>query len=184
MHVRRLEQEFGDRVRIRRRTSILRATPNPDARFTELQVRGYRRARRHEPATGIKAPRLGQKYPTWSAPALETWLWAERYHPDREADVDWALYREFFTRHADISDVEVLAGIVTALGLPGESLRRSLAAEEFRERVFADEREWRERGFTKIPSIEMDGRPAMEGVLTYEQYRRLVTGEADPTALA
>lgn len=174
MHVRRLEREFGASARIRRRTSLLRAQPNPEARFGEFHRKVYQKVMDFEPEARIHLPEIGQRYPLWSAPALEAWMWVASYHPEWEAEYDWLLYDEFFTRQADISNADVLGRIAGGLGLPEADLGRSLVAEEFRPQVLAEEREWRELGFKKIPSVEVDERPILEGILAYEDYRRAV----------
>jgi predicted DsbA family dithiol-disulfide isomerase len=75
-----------------------------------------------------------------------------------------AIFRAFFQRGEDIGDSEVLVGVASDLGLEGESLRRALHAQEFREKVLQDERAGAALGVNGVPAYVVGGRVARTGV--------------------
>ncbi|MEN3328042.1 MAG: hypothetical protein V7638_2849 [Acidobacteriota bacterium] len=75
-----------------------------------------------------------------------------------------ALFRAFFERGEDISDIEVLGKLARDLGLDDSSLRASLESKQFEPSVIADEREAAELGVHAVPAFVFNRRFALSGV--------------------
>ena len=75
-----------------------------------------------------------------------------------------ALFRGFFERGEDISDIDVLAALARDLGLDDSSLRASLESKQFVASVIADEREAAELGVHAVPAFVFNRSFALTGV--------------------
>jgi predicted DsbA family dithiol-disulfide isomerase len=75
-----------------------------------------------------------------------------------------ALFRAFFERGEDISDIDVLGKLANDLGLDDSSLRASLESKQFEPSVIADEREAAELGVHAVPAFVFNRRFALTGV--------------------
>ena len=75
-----------------------------------------------------------------------------------------ALFRAFFERGEDISDLDVLRKLARDLGLDDSTLRASLESKQFEPSVIADEREAAELGVHAVPAFVFNRRFALTGV--------------------
>ena len=75
-----------------------------------------------------------------------------------------ALFRAFFERGEDISDIDVMGNLARDLGLDDSSLRASLESKQFEPSVIADEREAAELGVHAVPAFVFNRRFALTGV--------------------
>lgn len=85
-----------------------------------------------------------------------------------------AVFRAYFVHDRNIGSPEVLADLVTDLGLDPTDLRVALAERRYRERVQAQYQEAREIGVTAVPTFVAEGY-AIVGAQPYEVFRRLMT---------
>jgi len=75
-----------------------------------------------------------------------------------------ALFRAFFERGEDISDIEVLGKLARDLGLDDSTLSAALQSKQFEPSVLADEREAAELGVHAVPAFVFNQRFALTGV--------------------
>ena len=75
-----------------------------------------------------------------------------------------ALFRAFFERGEDISDVDVLGKLARDLGLDDSSLRAAIESRQFAPGVIADEREASELGVHAVPAFVFNRQFALTGV--------------------
>ena len=75
-----------------------------------------------------------------------------------------ALFRAFFERGEDISEIDVLAKLARDLGVDDSTLRTSLESKQFEPSVTADEREAAELGVHAVPAFVFNRRFALTGV--------------------
>jgi len=75
-----------------------------------------------------------------------------------------ALFRAFFERGEDISDLDVLSTLARDLGLDDSSLCTSLETKQFEPSVIADEHEAAELGVHAVPAFVFNRRFALTGV--------------------
>jgi len=85
-----------------------------------------------------------------------------------------AIFRAFFERGEDISDVEILVSLADELKLDGGSLRAVLEEREYEHSVLSDEREAEILGVSGVPAFVADRRAALSGVQPAESLRRMV----------
>ena len=75
-----------------------------------------------------------------------------------------AVFRAFFERGEDISDIDVLAKLARDLDLDESSLRAALENKQFEPSVIDDEREAAEIGVHAVPAFVANRRFALSGV--------------------
>jgi len=75
-----------------------------------------------------------------------------------------SVFRAFFERGEDISDIDVLVKLARDLRLDDSSLRAALVNKQFEPSVIADETEAAELGVHAVPAFVFDCRFALTGV--------------------
>jgi len=94
--------------------------------------------------------------------AHEAAKWAQTQN--QFAAYNEALFRAFFERGEDISDIDVLAKLARDLGLDDLTLRVALESKQFEPSVVADEGEAAELGVHAVPAFVFNRRFALTGV--------------------
>jgi predicted DsbA family dithiol-disulfide isomerase len=92
-----------------------------------------------------------------------------------------ALFRAFFERGEDISDIDVLLKLARDLNLDDASLRAALESKQFEPDVLADEQEAAELGIHAIPAFVADRRFALSGVQPVTMLEEMVKRASDST---
>ncbi|HEX5597034.1 MAG TPA: DsbA family oxidoreductase [Micromonosporaceae bacterium] len=82
------------------------------------------------------------------------------------ADEMWeSLLRAYHTEGQNIADPVVLQRVSVQVGLGATEVRDLLAGDAYADKVRADERRAAELGITGVPSVVINGRPPISGVL-------------------
>ena len=116
----------------------------------------------------IKLPSLQPR----SRRAHEAAHWAK--HQGRFSEYNEALFRAFFERGEDISNVDVLSRLASDLGLDSNSLQQALDKDEYLESVLADEREAKKLGISGVPAFVANRKAALSGVQSVENLKKLI----------
>jgi predicted DsbA family dithiol-disulfide isomerase len=145
VRLRKLEERFGDRLLIERRSFALRPAPDPSATF-----RGTRREQGWQRAARLAAPdgvvfTMWQRddFPTWSIPALAAAKCASFQSKAAYDRMHYALFEAFFTRGMNIANAEEIFAVAEECQLDMERFRadytggegQKLAIEEYEEAV-------------------------------------------------
>ena len=145
MRLRKLEERFGDRLLIERRSFALRPAPDPSAKF-----RGTRREQGWQRAARLAAPdgvvfTMWQRddFPTWSIPALAAAKCALFQSKEAYDRMHYALFEAFFTRGMNIANSEEILAVAEECQLDMDRFRvdftggegQKLAIEEYEEAV-------------------------------------------------
>ena len=96
---------------------------------------------------GIKLPSVQPR----SRRAHQAAHWAK--HQGRFSEYNEALFRAFFERGEDISNIDVLTRLASDVGLDNNALRKAIDKHEYLESVLADEREARKLGISGVPAF-------------------------------
>lgn len=127
----------------------------------------------------IDTDRRTQIYNTFDAHRLLSWAGAQG--SDAQLRLKQALLRAYHGEGRDVSAAEVLAAIAVEAGLDGGAAARVLAGGDHGDEVRAQERFYRERGITAVPSLIFNDRHLVQGgqpVATFEQALRQLSGLA------
>jgi predicted DsbA family dithiol-disulfide isomerase len=104
--------------------------------------------------------------------AHEAAHWAK--HQGRFSEYNEALFRAFFERGEDISNIDVLSRLASDVGLDSSALRQALDKHEYLESVLADEREARKLGISGVPAFVANRKAALSGVQPVENLKKLI----------
>lgn len=85
-----------------------------------------------------------------------------------------AVFRAFFERGEDISDIDVLVKLARDLNFDDSSLRAALQDKQFEPAVLADEQEAAELGVHAIPAFVANRRFALSGVQPITKLEEMV----------
>lgn len=81
----------------------------------------------------------------------------------KDAEVEAALFKAYFTDGKNINDVETLIALGHAAGLEREAIRAIFTSEDYAARVIADQREAQEIGARGVPHIVFNRQFAVSG---------------------
>lgn len=89
-----------------------------------------------------------------------------------------AIFRAFFERGEDISDIDVLVRLARDLNLDDSSLRTALETKQFEPDVLSDENEAATLGLHSVPAFIFNRRFALTGVQPLTALEELVNRES------
>jgi predicted DsbA family dithiol-disulfide isomerase len=176
VRLRRLEDEFGDRVGLEWRTFLLR--PHPDRKRTLDQFRAYTqswtRPAAEDDAGTFRVWSTEEGPPSHSVPPHLVAKAAATLGQDAFRAMHARLLRAYFTENHDITNADVLLALWRDVGLPDDAFGRAGEDATLRA-VVAQHNEAVERDITGVPAVLMVGNDVpVLGAMPYETYRRWV----------
>jgi len=172
VRLRRIEEQFDDRVVIERRSFALRPSPDPTAKFKgTYREQGWQRAARLAAPDGVSFKMWERDdFPTWSIPALGAAKCASFQGKEAYDRMHYALFEAFFTKGKNIANRDEILVVAQEVGLDmdrfladyesGEG--QKLAVEEYEEAV---NRYW----VTAVPTVFF-GQVRVVGAVPLEDY--------------
>jgi predicted DsbA family dithiol-disulfide isomerase len=125
-------------------------------------------------AAGLGLP-FGDRPRTYnSRRAQELGKWAESL--GRGDQFHHAAFAAYFAEGRNLADLEVLAGIAKAAGLPGEDVEKVIETGRFSPAVEADWQRSGQLGIQVVPTFHANGRK-MEGAKSYEALLKFVQAQ-------
>ncbi len=184
VRLRRLEQEYGDAVRVEYRSYLLRPQPQPDRNLEVFRAytRGWQRPAA-ESDSGTFRTWLGDTPPpSHSIPPQLAAKAANALGPEAFRALHERLLAAYFAESQDISDDDTLARLWKEAGLPSDAF----AAREdpaLLRRVLEDHNDALERGISGVPTLLICGQDVpITGAHPMDLYRRwldrVLSGEA------
>ena len=176
MRLRRIKDEFGDRVQIEWRSFLLR--PEPDPRRTLEKFRAYTQSWQRVAAEPDAPPfRVWQSDagpPSHSIPPHLVAKAAAAVGPEAFHRMHDRLMQGYFTENRDITDRETLLGLWLELRLPDDAFERVDDPELLRE-TLAQYNEALEHGIDGVPAVRVEGREgAVIGAQPVETFRHWI----------
>lgn len=178
--VRRLEEEFGDALRVEWRAFLLR--PTPQARTLE-KFRAYTQSWLR-PAGEAEAPEFRpwaseEGPPSHSVPAHAVAKAAAALGPDAFRAMHDRLLRAYFAESRDITDEDVERTLWREVGLAEGGFEVS-AAPSTRAAIIADHQDALAHGVNGVPAIMMVGNDVpVVGAMPLDSYRRWIRRALD-----
>ena len=140
MRLRQIEERFGNRVVIQRRSFALRPSPDPTAKFRGThREQGWQRAARLAAPDGVAFKMWEQEdFPSWSIPALAAAKCAALQGPEAYERIHYALFEAFFTRGKNIAKRDELFAIAHECGLDMDRFRADYESGEGQKRAIEE----------------------------------------------
>ena len=176
VRLRRLQEEFGERLALVWQSFLLR--PYPDRSRTLEQFRAYTRSW-ERPAAEPGAPtfRVWESDagpPSHSMPPHLVAKAAASLGPDAFERMHARLLAAYFAENRDVTDADTLVQLWTEVSLPAAEFVRA-GDQALVEAVVREHNEAVSLGVTGVPAVRMvDNDVPMLGALPYESYRRWV----------
>ena len=132
MRLRTIEERFGDRVSIERRSFALRPAPDPTAKFRgTYREQGWQRAARLAAADGVTYKMWERDdFPTWSLPALAAAKCAAFQGKEVYDRMHYGLFEAFFTRGMNIANREEILAVARECGLDMDRFTADYESQE------------------------------------------------------
>ena len=112
-------------------------------------------------------------YNTFKAHLLLAWA-GMAFGPDRQTELQMALFAAYFQQGRDVSDESVLLDIVEAVGLDRTQASAKLADTGHIAAVRAEQAIWRERDIQGVPAIIFGGAYMVPGAQDAETFARVI----------
>ena len=176
VRLRRLQEEFGERLALVWQSFLLR--PYPDRSRTLEQFRTYTRSW-ERPAAEPDAPTFrvwdsDAGPPSHSMPPHLVAKAAAALGPDAFERMHARLLAAYFAENRDVTDADTLVQLWMEVGLPAADFARA-GDQALVEAVVREHNEAVSLGVTGVPAVRMVGNDVpMLGALPYESYRRWV----------
>jgi predicted DsbA family dithiol-disulfide isomerase len=184
VRLRRIEEEFGDRVRLEWRSFLLR--PRPDPNRTLEKFRAYTRSWLR-PAAEPDAPpfRVWESEagpPTHSVPPHLVAKAAAALGEEAFRRMHDRLLRAYFTENRDITDPDTLSVLWHDAALPEATFART-SDPALLQSTITQHNEAIEHGVNGVPAVRMEGREGVViGAQPIELYRRWVERALQPSS--
>jgi predicted DsbA family dithiol-disulfide isomerase len=176
VRLRRIGEEFGDRVQFQWRSFLLR--PEPDPRRTLEKFRAYtqswQRVAAEPDAPAFRVWQSDAGPPSHSIPPHLAAKAAAAIGPDAFHRMHDRLLQAYFTENRDITDAGTLFALWQELGLPQDAYG---AVEEpaLLQETIAQYNEAREHGIDGVPAVRVEGREgAVIGAQPVETFRHWI----------
>jgi predicted DsbA family dithiol-disulfide isomerase len=176
VRLRRVEQEFGDAVRVEWRSYLLRHSPGQERdleRFRAYTQSWLRPAQEQD--SGEFRPWQGDAGPpSHSVPAHQVAKAAALLSQEAFRRVHERLLHAYFAENRDITDGQTLRQLWLEVGLPEEAFARR-EEPALLQRILGEHRQALEAGATGVPAVQLAGNDAIiVGAHPVELYRRWV----------
>jgi predicted DsbA family dithiol-disulfide isomerase len=145
VRLRKIEERFGGRLTIERRSFALRPAPDPTVKFRGTsREQGWQRAARLAASDGVVFTMWQRDdFPAWSVPALAAAKCASFQSKEAYERMHYALFEAFFTRGMNIANPEEILAIAEECQLDMDRFRtdyasgegQKLALEEYEEAI-------------------------------------------------
>ncbi len=190
MRLKKIKEEYREKVDIQYRVFMLRPAPDPSTVFNDYRKNNWRNANAHLDSGDFTMwENNEEEFPNCSMPSAEAGLAArfqgaeawDRFHDN--------LLVAFFTENRNISDKEVVHDVAKESGLDMDRFHDALESGGLRQKALKEYAEATTMGITGIPSVVVNDRAVLVGAVPVEQYRRVInsvleTGELPGRAYA
>jgi len=174
LRMRQLEEEFGDAIRVRWRSYLLRPDPQPgrDLERFRAYTQSWERAAADEPRAVFRTWQGDAGPPSHSVPAHVAAKAAASVGREAERAIRDRLFRAYFAESRDISDRETLRALWAEAGLAPEEFART-DDPAFEKQVRAEHAEALALEATGVPAVRVgESDFVLVGAQPIEAWRR------------
>ncbi|MBI4515686.1 MAG: DsbA family protein [Deltaproteobacteria bacterium] len=177
MRLRRLGEEFGDRVRVEWRSFLLRPQPDPGRTLEKFRAytRSWLRASEEPDGGTFRVWESDAGPPSHSLPPHLVAKAAAQLGDDAFARMHERLLHACFAENRDITDTETLRALWYEAGLPDDAFARS-ADPALLQATVDEYKEALQLGISGVPAVRLEGSDGhVLGAQPLELYRRWIS---------
>lgn len=173
MRLDRLQEHFGDRIRVDWKAFLLRAEPKTTdrERFVEY-TRSWLRPAEAEPATEFTVWASDEDQPASSVPAQVAYKTVEAIAPEHAKAYHDRLMRGYFSENRNIGDSSVLVELAVDVGVDRSALEEAgrTRRTELTQLVIDEHNDALANNVTGIPTVLFEGQFPVPGAQPLETY--------------
>lgn len=174
MRLKKIKEEYGDKVDIQYRVFMLRPEPDPTAVFNDYRRNHWNNADSQTDSGDFTPWESEEEFPNCSMPSAEAGLAARFQGPEEWEKFHDNLLAAFFTDNRNISDPDVVSDVAEESGLDMDRYRDALESGGLKEKAVKEYMEATNLGITGIPSVVVNDKAVMVGAVPAEQYRYVI----------
>ena len=175
MRLKKIKQEYGDKVGIQYRVFMLRPEPDPSAVFNDYRRTHWTNANSQPDSGEFTMWEVGEEeFPNCSMPSAEAGLAARFQGPEEWETLHDNLLAAFFTENRNISDRSVVHNVAEKSGLDMDRFRNAVESGDLRRKALREYAEAANLGITGIPSVVVNDEAVLVGAVPIEQYRSVI----------
>jgi predicted DsbA family dithiol-disulfide isomerase len=175
VRLRKLEEEYGNKIRISWRSYPLVIQEIPNRLISAHSIESRHRAALEEDTVNFSPWNPDKPYPASSMPALRAAKCAQLQGEEAFQRFHMALFKAFFEEGMNISEWEVLISLAKKTGLDVERFSADFSRKLLEEEVLAECEEGRaEYEGWGIPTVVVGGRYPTAGAVPIAVYRRAI----------
>lgn len=177
MRLRKIQERFGDRIAIERRSFPLRPEPDPTARFKgTYREAAWQRAAAMAAVDGVRFTMWARDdYATWSLPALAAAKCAALQGQEAFERVHLGLFEAFFNNGVNIAIREEVFEVVRGAGVEMDSFLKDYESGVVAAQILKEYEEARTTyRVSAIPTVIFDGRHKVVGATSEDDYLRML----------
>ncbi len=174
MRLKKVKEEYGEKVDIQYRVFMLRPEPDPTAVFNDYRKTHWTNANSQPDSGNFTLWESEEEFPDCSMPSAEAGL-AARFQGAKE----WETFHDnllaaFFTENRNISDKAVVYDVAEQSGLDMDRFRDAMGSGDLRQKAMKEYVEATNLGITGIPSVVVNDKALLVGAVPTEQYRYVI----------
>ncbi len=174
MRLKKIKEEYGDKVDIQYRVFMLRPEPDPSAVFNDYRRTHWRNAGSQPESGEFNGWETDEEFPNCSLPSAEAGLAARSQGPEAWGRFHENLLKAFFTENRNITQTSVLVDVAEKSGLDVPLFRDELESGLHRREAMEEYLEATQMGITGIPSVVVNEKAVLVGAVPSEQYRSVI----------
>ncbi|MBI3129518.1 MAG: DsbA family protein [Candidatus Tectomicrobia bacterium] len=174
MRLKKIKEEYGDKVDIQYRVFMLRPEPDPSAVFNDYRRAGWTRAGAGPDSGDFHLWESGDPFPNCSLPSAEAGIAVRNQGPEAWERFHLSLLRAFFTENRNISDKAVILDVAEKSGVDADLVRDALESGTYRRQAFDEYTQAVQQGISGIPSVVVNDQAVLVGAVPPEQYRYVI----------
>ena len=174
MRLKKIKEEYGDKVNIEYRVFMLRPEPDPNAVFNEYRKTGWANAGSQPESGDFHSWESEENFPNCSLPSAEAGLAARAQGPEAWERFHENMFSAFFTENRNITDKEVLCEMAERSGLDMLRFRDDLESGVHREQAYREYMDAVQKGVSGIPSVLVNDEALLVGAVGREQYKYVI----------
>lgn len=174
MRLKKVKEEYGEKVEIEPRVFMLRPEPDPTAVFNDYRRTHWGNATSQPESGDFNLWETDEEFPNCSMPSAQAGIAARAQGSEAWEAFHWNLLVAMFTENRNISEMSVLSDVAGKSGLDVDRFRDEVASGLHQPQAMKEYTEAINRGVTGIPSVVVNDEILVVGAVPRSHYNYVV----------